>query len=63
MLARSLQRWNMVTAEELSAEHEREWDAPAPKRAGRRLLTEIDRYLEFFEIARGYAVPKQPSNA
>jgi hypothetical protein len=31
-----------------------EWDARPLGRLGRRLLPEIDTYLEFFAIARGY---------
>lgn len=35
------------------AEHARrsEWDAPAPGRLGRRLLADVEPYLEFFAIA------------
>ena len=30
-----------------------EWSAPPPGRLGRRLLPEVERYLEFFALTRG----------
>jgi hypothetical protein len=34
--------------------HRREWDARPLGRLGRRLVPEVERYAEFFAIARGY---------
>jgi hypothetical protein len=45
-------RGSRLTDAELAAAHEREGVAERYGRAARRLLEEIDSYLEFFAIAR-----------
>jgi hypothetical protein len=42
-----------VTAESSERTSLGEWAAPPPGRLGRRLLPEVERYLEFFALARG----------
>jgi hypothetical protein len=46
-------RTTSVTAESAERATLGEWAAPPPGRLGRRLLPEVERYLEFFALARG----------
>jgi hypothetical protein len=51
---RRVRRRSPLTSEDRGKEARRaEWTAKPPGRVGRKLLAEIEPYLEFFAIARG----------
>lgn len=48
---RSRVRATMTATRDRNDAWRSEWDAPAPGRLGRRLLADVEPYLEFFAIA------------
>jgi hypothetical protein len=50
--ARTAAQHDLAGDREAEEARRAEWTAAAPGRLGRRLIADIDRYLEFFAIAR-----------